>query len=251
MGDSPTAPNYASPRSHANAARRAAYKWVMWVPGPEAVDLTSTRTDMPEQRLGATYSAEAAGTALPQPQTPKHLARRRNGKPRRLVARVRTSAGTLIQTTPVAKLAISAFGAVDSDFLVAFVFHHRNEICTPAERLFDRRRLCGAFLAVQHWPPHSSIRERGNGSRSYGRSRLPMGLWLRGCEAQGAFRPNGVSSVRGSTSGAGCMHTRAPLLPSSPGHTGRTQQGGVHMEHVTSRPTTVVSRRPSGRPGRR
>ena len=90
--------------------------------------------------------------------------------PRGLVAPVRTGAGTLIQTAPVAKLAIGALWAVHSDFQVAVAVRHRREVSTPAERLFDRRRLCRAFLAVEHWPFHSSIRERGNGLGSYGES---------------------------------------------------------------------------------
>jgi hypothetical protein len=139
---------------------------------------------MPAQRLGATYSAEAAGTAAAAAASSEAPRPTDGTGTRRLGARVRTRAGTLIQTAPVAKLAISALWAVHSDFLVAVV-HHRNEISTPAERLFTRRRRCGALLAVEHWPPHSSIRERGNRSRSYGRASAdrPLVTRLRGCES--------------------------------------------------------------------
>ena len=101
----------------------------------------------------------------------------------------------LIQTAPVAKLAISALWAVHSDFsdfLVAFVLHHRNQISTPAERLFERRRLCGAFLAVEHWPPHSlnpKTRERSAQLRPSPSADGPAGRGARpadvtnGCES--------------------------------------------------------------------
>jgi hypothetical protein len=43
-------------------------------PSRVRIDYSASRTCMPANVFGATYSAEAAGTALPQPRTQKHLA---------------------------------------------------------------------------------------------------------------------------------------------------------------------------------